>query len=131
MEPEKQRQGKRSTGTLLDAAGTKSGKRGTKGGGMIQELLTQGRENARTARELADALGCTPRDITAAIERERRAGAAICASCGNPQGYYLAANEGELEIYCRRLKSRAIEIFKTRQALIKVLQQIQEQKKTE
>ena len=98
---------------------------------MIQEILGQGKDNARTAKELADALKCNVRDITAAVERERRDGAAICASCGNPQGYYLAADPDELDIYCRRLKSRAIEIFKTRQALVKVLQQIQEQKKTE
>lgn len=88
---------------------------------MIQELLSPGKDNARTAKELARALKCTNRDITAAIERERRNGAAICASCGSVPGYYLAANAEELETYCNRLKSRAIEIFKTRKALTDIM----------
>lgn len=42
--------------------------------------------------------------------------------------YYLAADADELEIYCNRLKGRAIELFKTRQALINTLRQIRDSK---
>lgn len=93
---------------------------------MIAELLSEGRENARTARELAAALNCRPRDVTQQIERERRAGRPICAACGETPGYYLAADAQELESYCDCLKSRAIEVFKTRQALIRTLQEIRD-----
>lgn len=93
---------------------------------MIHELLTEGRENARTGRELAQALNCQIRDITAQIERERREGQPICAATGENPGYYLAETPEELEYYCDRLKGRAIEIFKTRQALVKVLRKVRD-----
>ena len=56
---------------------------------MIAELLAEGRENARTARELATALNCRQRDITLQVEKERRAGRPICAATGETPGYYL------------------------------------------
>lgn len=92
---------------------------------MIHELLAEGRENARTGRELARILNCDIRQVTGQIEKERRAGRPICAAMGgeNP-GYYLAADDDELQDYCDRLKGRAVELFKTRQALIKILRQI-------
>ena len=95
---------------------------------MIYELLGQGRENARTGRELAQVLGCNLRDITEQIEKERRAGFPICAATGEVPGYYLAADVEELETYCERLKGRAIELFKTRQALVRALKQLQAQR---
>lgn len=91
---------------------------------MIHELLGTGRENARTGRELATFLHCGIRDITAQVEKERREGHAICAATGENPGYYLAAGAEELQEYCDRLKSRAIEVFKTRQALVRALQGI-------
>lgn len=96
---------------------------------MIYELLTEGEDNARTARHLADLLGCSQRDITKQIERERRAGYPICSSCrSETPGYYLPVNDKDLEQYCNSLKRRAIQIFKTRQALVAVLKQLQAQK---
>lgn len=56
------------------------------------------------------------------IEAERRAGSPICASCStdiDQQGYYLPETEEELKEYCDSLKKRAIEILKTRQAILK------------
>ena len=88
---------------------------------MIHELLGTGRENARTARELADIMNCGIRDISRLAERERREGHPICAATGERPGYYLAADNEELEAYCSDLKNRAIELFKTRDALVKVL----------
>lgn len=91
---------------------------------MIHELLAEGRENARTGRELAQLFDCSIRDITEQVERERRAGQPICAATGERPGYYLAADAAELEQYCNSLKRRAIEVFKTRQALVNVLRQL-------
>lgn len=91
---------------------------------MIHELLDYGRENARTGRELAQVLNCDIRQITGQIEKERREGRPICAAMGENPGYYLAADDDELQDYCDRLKGRAVELFKTRQALIKILRQI-------
>lgn len=93
---------------------------------MIHELLDYGRENARTGRELAEVLQCDIRQITGQIEKERREGRPICAAMGENPGYYLAADDAELSDYCDRLKGRAVELFKTRQALIKILQGIRD-----
>ena len=91
---------------------------------MIHELLAAGRGNARTGRELAGVLNCNIREVTEAVEKERREGWPICAASGENPGYYIAESPEELDHYCKRLKNRAIELFKTRQALVKVLQGI-------
>lgn len=88
---------------------------------MIQELLSEGAKNRTPGRELAEALGVDIRKVTQQIERERRAGAPICANSNG--GYFLAADDKELADYCEQVKHRAIELFKTRQALIKILKQ--------
>lgn len=90
---------------------------------MIHEMLAEGRENAITGRTLAKALQCNIRDITIQIEQERRQGQPICAATGNAPGYYLARDAGELQEYCDCIARRAAELYKTRQALIKVLRQ--------
>lgn len=91
---------------------------------MINEVLGAGKDSAVTGRELAQLFGCSIRDITNQVEKERRDGQPICATCGDPAGYYLAADAEELAAYCDRLKYRAVEIFKTRQALVNILRQI-------
>lgn len=83
---------------------------------MISDILLKGRRNAQTAKELAEILNKKPREITLAIEEERRAGKPICASCGKNPGYFLAETREEMEGYCRALHKRAGEIFKTRRA---------------
>lgn len=93
---------------------------------MIHEILPAGRANAMTGRALADIFNCDLRAITAQIERERRDGHPICAASGDPAGYFLPADNDELQEYCNLLKSRGIELFKTRQALVRVLRQRQE-----
>lgn len=96
---------------------------------MIHELLSNGKENARTGKTLANLCGCDIRTITEQIERERREGHPICANMyGENAGYYLADTPEELQAYCERLKHRAVELFKTRQALIKTLRGIEQQK---
>ena len=97
----------------------------------IADILGTGKQNAVTGATLADRLGCSTRELAAAIERERRAGAPICASQSRPMGFYLAADEYELAEYCQQVKSRAINLFKTRQALVKVLKDIEQRKEAD
>lgn len=86
---------------------------------MIYELLGEGEHSARTGKELAKLLGVQPRDISQAVERERRQGKPICATCDrmNP-GYYIAENREDMQRYCDRLFHRAGEIHKTRKACL-------------
>ena len=88
---------------------------------FITELLNTGKDNAIKASTLADALEVTTRDISQAVEQERRHGCPICASTGKNPGYYLAANKEEMQEFCNSLKGRGIEIFKTRQACLSTI----------
>lgn len=90
---------------------------------MIADHLKAGKKNAKTGRALASILHCDIRDISAGVERERRQGQPIIASCDpeNP-GYYLAETAEELRRYCSKLHHRAGEIFKTRSALLDAAQ---------
>ena len=88
---------------------------------MIYEILLEGADNAQTGKEICDLLNINPRDLTAAIERERRAGHPICASTGSTPGYFLAANQDEMQRYCDSLLHRAGEIHKTRRACEKTI----------
>lgn len=91
---------------------------------MVYEILLEGRENALTGKEICSLLGIKARDLTIAIERERRDGKPICASCGENPGYFIAANREEMEHYCNRLYHRAGEIFKTRAACMETMAQL-------
>jgi len=91
---------------------------------VVSEFLSKGKENARTGRELATLLNITMRELTQAIERERRDGQPICASTGNNPGYYLAASKEEMEDYCGSLKRRMGEIYKTRRACVKMIKEL-------
>lgn len=88
---------------------------------MITEILATGAENARTGKEICKVLNLTSRELTQRIERERRTGSPICASVTKPYGYYLAANQGEMQAYCRSLHHRAGEIFKTRSVCLEMI----------
>jgi len=85
---------------------------------MIYEMLAAGPNNAISATHLARVLGVHKRDISRMIERERRAGRPICATCNreNP-GYFLPAAPDEMEHYIKRLRHREAEIARTREAL--------------
>ena len=95
---------------------------------MIHELLMTGADNPTTGRELAAMLNCDIRNVTEAVEQERRAGQPICATTsGNHKGYFLAADRDELQTYCTRLHKRAGELHKTRRFLLKALEQMPEE----
>lgn len=84
---------------------------------MIHEHLQRGVENAQSATELCALLGMERRELSAAVERERRAHIPICATTrGKRRGYYLAADKEEMRRYCSSLLHRAGEIHKTRRA---------------
>lgn len=62
---------------------------------MIADFLAEGKENARTGRELATLFGCDIRTITEQIERERRDGQPICAiSRGRKPGLLFSGRRG-------------------------------------
>ena len=91
---------------------------------MIADYLAHGAENAKTGKDLCRLLNLTQRDLTAEIERERRAGKPICANTGSNPGYYLARTKEEMQLYCNSLLHRAGEIHKTRRACIKTMENL-------
>ena len=91
---------------------------------MVFEMLSEGAGNAITSKELCKVLNISARDLTAAVERERRAGNAICASTGRKPGYYKPRQRGEMEQYCTSLARREAEIRKTRNACIATLDKL-------
>lgn len=93
---------------------------------MIAEILNTGADNALTGRHLCKTLGISIRDLSAAVERERREGKPICANVAPPFGYYLASSRAEMETYCKSLAHRAREICVTRQACMKTLNDLPE-----
>ena len=94
---------------------------------MIYELLSRGKDNCITGKQLCDMTGLKLRTLTQQIEKERREGKPICASSEYPDkhGYYIASSQEELEDYCGRLKHRAVELFKTRQQCLKAIGQLE------
>lgn len=89
---------------------------------MIYEHLLEGEQNAISGKELCSRLNLTLRELSKAVEADRRSGKPICASCnGARPGYYIPANREEMETYCKRLHHRAGEIYKTRDACLSTL----------
>lgn len=91
---------------------------------MIHEYLATGSENAITGRELSKRTGLTIREITQAIEKERREGHPICANTGLNPGYFLAADKREMRRYCESLTRRASEIYRTREACAETIESL-------
>ena len=95
----------------------------------VSDYLNTGAENAKSGRQLCKALNISQRELTLAIEKERREGEPICASTDakNP-GYYLAADKGEMQRFCKSLFHRAGEIHKTRKACLATMDGLPEEK---
>lgn len=93
---------------------------------MVNELLSGGKENAKTGRELRELLNISERELMAIIEAERRAGVPICASTGSNPGYYIAANKQEMQDYCGSLLRRGGNLFKTRRACLATIDSLPE-----
>lgn len=86
----------------------------------IADLLHHGGNNATPCRDLVTLTGWTSREVTRAIQRERAAGMPICASGA---GYFLPANDAELDAYLRSLSHRLREVQKTQRAIAATRQQ--------
>lgn len=84
----------------------------------ISDVLCAGADNALTGEFLAGLFDCNPREISQRIERERRDGSPICASCDPARpGYFLASDPGELALYLASLDRRLRNISATRRHL--------------
>lgn len=80
----------------------------------IADLLGVGRENAITRRDLERLTGLAPREVSLAVERERRSGVPILA---DGSGYYLPASHDERAACVRSLRHRAREILITARSI--------------
>lgn len=92
---------------------------------MVYEFLLPGANNAQTSKQLCRILNISVRELTAAIQRERRAGKPICSTTGGSgekPGYYMAATREEMQRLCDSLHHRAGEIYKTRGALLDMIE---------
>ena len=85
---------------------------------QVAAYLPVGASNAISGKELAAMLGYkTLRLLSRQIQRERLAGAPICAAVsGDSRGYYLASSQDELSAYLRALDRRLREVRRTRDA---------------
>lgn len=92
---------------------------------MIEKYLQAGELNAITGQELCKIINCDIRTLTGWIEKDRRAGIPICAkTLGAKPGYFMPEYKEDIEDYTKSLKNRAIELFKTRQALIRAAEKL-------
>lgn len=80
----------------------------------IADLLGVGRENAITRRDLERLTGLAPREVSLAVERERRSGVPILA---DGSGYYLPSSHDERAACVRSLRHRAREILITARSI--------------
>ena len=85
---------------------------------QVAAHLPVGASNAIRGKELAAMLGYKSlRLLSRQIQRERLAGAPICAAViGDSRGYYLASSQDELSAYLRALDRRLREVRRTRDA---------------
>lgn len=94
--------------------------------GQVSSILPVGRANAIPGHSLVKALGLRDlRALTQKVEKERRAGAPICAAVsGTSRGYYLAAGPLELSQYINSLDRRLRAVGETRRHLSTALDKL-------
>lgn len=85
------------------------------------DYLPHDPDKAVTARELSDWLGISPRYVTRQIQAVRKAGISVCASCGEPLGYFITDDPVILARYIKTLEGRLREIHATLTALTRTL----------
>lgn len=74
----------------------------------VAELLPTGQQNAVPLKPLKEMAHLPGREVRRLIEQERRAGALILSD--NQHGYYLAADESEVQQFVKSMRRRAAEI---------------------
>lgn len=108
------------TRAKIEGAARNNYNMGANGCQRISDLLRHGSVNATSCRDLVALTGWHPREVTRAIEAERRQGVAIAA---NGKGYFLPADDYELDRYLNSLLHRENEVKKTRIAVAQTRQQ--------
>lgn len=105
----------------------------TEAQGIVSRHLLYGKENAIAGRKLVEIMQLNGiRELTRLVERERQAGAPICATSGRTIcGYYLSATPRELEKYIHSLDHRLKAVGKTRQHLNETLDRLTGQSRIE
>ena len=91
---------------------------------MIAELLEIGAQNAKTSRRIEQETGLEKRSIQLIVEKERDAGAFICA---NQNGYFLAANREEVIDFYKRYTAGAKKMLHTARHFKKAAEQVEGQ----
>lgn len=82
--------------------------------GFIESILPTGKENAVSTADLLKITGLSDRrTLQQIIERERRNGALILSRSSSPGGYYLPANQEELETFYRVNRAKALSTLRT------------------
>lgn len=81
----------------------------------IADLLSPGQENAVPLRHLVKLTERDGRTVRLMIERERRSGALIISD--NQNGYWMATDPAEAQMFARSMRHRAGEIIRTAQAI--------------
>lgn len=96
----------------------------------LEKLIPVGRSSALTARQLADLLDTTPREVTRSIEASRRCGVPICASSdGDSGGFYRPADAKELAAYLTEREKRTQNIQVVTAAMRATLERMRENEK--
>lgn len=80
---------------------------------MIAEIIAAG--GVLPLRELVKITGYDERKVRQMIAAERREGVPILSD--NQRGYYLPTSDDETRRFCRSMRHRAIEIFRTARAV--------------
>ena len=96
----------------------------------LLDIIPVGRSRAMTARQLAELLGTTTREVTRSIEAARRLGVPICASSdGEGGGFYRPADSSELAVYLTERESRTRTIQEVTGAMRETLERMKEKEK--
>lgn len=81
----------------------------------ISDYLNCGPQGGMTIKDLEHMTGRKSREIRRQIERERRSGVLIISD--NQNGYWMAADPAEAQMFARSMRHRAREIIRTARAI--------------
>jgi len=92
---------------------------------IIEPMLSYGRENAVSTKELMTALNMTERELRARVAYERNHGAIICSSTTG--GYFKFKSREELKEFYKGLERKATSIFQALRSARKALEEAEGQ----
>lgn len=103
------------SGAVCKAASTSTTKFTTPGGSgqtfRVADLLPTGQQNAVPLRHLKELTGLPGRELRRLIQLERKAGTLILSD--NLRGYFIAADEGEVQAFVKSMRHRSAEVWLT------------------